>query len=112
MLGFEFETTAEPFAIFVLVSNLSKFLIFLIQSTFHEKNGYFIYVIIFGIIGLLMNAVTLVFDFKIVDKSKSQGTIRRDTYIVDGAQISRLASKTMGSKHSQKFAPQYSVSVF
>jgi hypothetical protein len=64
MLGFEFESNSAPYSIDNLVESVGVFIFDIIEAFVSGRKGFMIYNLIVGILGVLMNACTLLFKFK------------------------------------------------
>lgn len=64
ILGYEFESNAEPFAVDVLVESMFAFGFELANIYVKGKNSRMIYMVCLGVAGMLMNFTTYTFNFK------------------------------------------------
>lgn len=64
MLGFEFDSNSEPYSIDNLVESVGVFMFDIIEAFVSGRKGFLIYNLIVGVLGVAMNACTLLFPFK------------------------------------------------
>ena len=64
MLGFEFDNNYEPFSISNLGQAVAVFMFDIIEAYITDRPSFIIYIAVTGVLGMLMNAYTLTFDFR------------------------------------------------
>lgn len=64
ILGFEFDNNVEPYSIFNLVQSFSVFIILIIEAFIKTRTHYFVFITLTGIIGVIICAYSLKFDYK------------------------------------------------
>lgn len=78
MLGFEFETNKEPYAVFNMQQALGVFVFTIIESFLKNRASYMIYTFAVGIIGACCAFCTFFFDYRDFNhKSKGKMTIEK-----------------------------------
>lgn len=64
MLGFEFDNNSEPFSVYNILQCITCAVFQIVQIAVYEQNGYLIYALLVGLIGIACCANTLRFKFR------------------------------------------------
>lgn len=70
MLGYEFEDSAQPYAIDNFVESIACFAFEIFESFVGNRRQYMIFNLVVGILGIFMNATTFLFKFKLTKEER------------------------------------------